>query len=200
MRSLCDRASWDGHLNILDANRLALVRSRRFDERLTRLLLDAPRARFVVEHSPRALIDDKPPDPAFFTIWDVPPGDAPIQILRPKLSFVRSSALSVAGDVLAVVHGAPPTQLTLVDVSTATIRATVSVESGGTGGGLAWSPDGRLAVVEDHSVTLYTPSLTRSFELEVPYACDVAFAPTGSRLAVGLWENGVVTAVPPFDA
>jgi len=108
---------------------------------------------------------------------------------------VRHSAFSHSGEVLALNHGAPPVNLSIVDAITGEILRETRIEVGGSGGRMDWTPTGALAVVEKHSLRIYSGELEVLGQFELTYACDVAFSPCGGLVAIGSWKSGRVLPV-----
>jgi dipeptidyl aminopeptidase/acylaminoacyl peptidase len=192
-------ASWGGLLEILDVSSGASVAQQRFPrEMITAVHRSLSGSRWVILHSPKATVDDCPPEPDYISIWE---GALPIgapMLVRTGLRFIRDSALHPSGERIAVVHGASPASLALVDVATGVVSATRQVEYGGTTNELAWSPGGReLAVIEREAVRIYDGRLEPLREMSLVYPCSVAYAPNGRRLAIGSWKNGVVLDTGP---
>jgi hypothetical protein len=183
-------ASWSGHLVVLDATAGECIDHREFpSDRIVELALSATGDKWFAHHSPRAATD-RPPDPDYFSVWSLPLPESPHRILRPDFRFVHDSALSGSGELLALHHGAPPVNLSIVNVSTGEIACESKIEVGGTGGRMAWASSGELAVVERHRVRIYSAELAVLGEYELNYACDVAFSPRGDLVAIGSWESG----------
>ncbi|MDA0160884.1 WD40 repeat domain-containing protein [Solirubrobacter ginsenosidimutans] len=86
--------------------------------------------------------------------------------------------------------------LAVYDVETgAELAARESEQIGGRG--IAWAPDGELAAVESSFTTnaivgLAGDALEPRWSLELPFACAVAYSPSGALLALGSWEKGLV--------
>jgi len=114
--------------------------------------------------------------------------------LPARIAFSRLSALSSDGELLAVVHGAPPDTLSVFQIKDGACVGVVSIQSGGTGHALSWSTDGRLiASVQDQNIVFFTwPGLRKMHELALSYPSDVAFSPSGDILAIGSWQVGWV--------
>jgi hypothetical protein len=86
--------------------------------------------------------------------------------------------------------------LGVYDVETGAELATRESEQIG-GRGVAWAPDGELAAVESSFTTnavvgLGDEALEPRWSIELPYACAVAYSPSGALLALGSWEKGLV--------
>jgi WD40 repeat protein len=152
----------------------------------------AATARWVIAHQARAAKDNESPLPDRFSIWQWPFRAGHCEWSAFRISFVQSSSLSPDGRLIALVHGAPESVLSIFDLSDGVCLASVGVQSGGTGAALAWSPDGaQLASVQDGAVRLYSvPALRLSHEILVDYPSDLAFSPDGSLLTLGAWAVG----------
>jgi hypothetical protein len=155
--------------------------------------------RWIIAHGCKAISDDRPPPPDYFSVWDWPFRPGGHRVLPERVAFARSSSFSPDGTLLAVVHGAPPDMVSVFQLSNGTCVGAMSIQSGGTGHALSWSADGRLiGSVQDQTVVFYAwPSLARMHELSLAYASDVAFSPCGDVLALGSWQVGWVL---PADA
>jgi hypothetical protein len=195
-------ASWAGLLEILDVGRGASITQQRFPhEMITAVHQSVPASRWVILHSPKATADDRPPEPDYLSVWEAAVPTGTPKLVPTGLRFIRDSALHPSGEIIAVVHGAPPVSLALVDVATGVVSATRQVDYGGTTNELAWSPDGgELAVIERGAVRIYDRSLEPLRETLMVYPCSVAYSPDAQRLAIGSWEDGVVLDTGPgFD-
>jgi hypothetical protein len=148
--------------------------------------------RWVVAHGPKATTRDQPPLPDYFSVWQWPFRAGHYELSTFKIPFARSSSLSPDGQFIAVVHGAPPNTLSIFKLTGGACVASVTVEVGGSGGALAWSPDGQqIASVQDGSVRLYSfPAMVQTHEVFLEYPSDVAFSPDGSSMALGSWAVG----------
>ena len=187
-------AGWNGLVEIIDLPSHGSVDARLFSgEGIAAIHRFDGEKGWLLRHSPKATAENLPPDACYFTRWS---GELPVGVpseVRHGLRFIRASSLHPAGEMLAVVNGAPPNQVAVIDARTSTIHETRAVEPSGTGSQLAWAPDGqRLAVVENHAVRIYDQQLVLLEEFPVPYASSVAFAPNGRALAIGSWEDGAV--------
>jgi WD40 repeat protein len=150
--------------------------------------------RWITAHGCKAISDDRPPPPDYFSVWDWPFRPGGYRVLPERVAFARSSAFSPDGALLAVVHGAPADMVSVFQLSDGTCVGAVSIQSGGTGHALGWSADGRLiGSVQDQIVVFYAwPGLGRMHELALAYPSDVAFSPCGDVLALGSWQAGWV--------
>ncbi|MDQ8731122.1 WD40 repeat domain-containing protein [Bradyrhizobium sp. LHD-71] len=157
--------------------------------------------RWIVAHSPIAKTYDRPPPPDYFSMWEWPfrRGTHQVLPLRIPFSLARSLAISIDGQYLAVVHGAPPDSLSVFQLRNGARAATIPVAVGGTSAAVRWSSDGRLLVsVQDEAVVVYAwPGLQELHRLALPFPSDAAFSPPGDALALGSWKVGWVL---PFDA
>jgi WD40 repeat protein len=150
--------------------------------------------RWITAHGCKAISDDRPPPPDYFSVWDWPFRPGGYRVLPERVAFARSSAFSPDGALLAVVHGAPADMVSVFQLSDGTCVGAVTIQSGGTGHALGWSADGRLiGSVQDQIVVFYAwPGLGRMHELALAYPSDVAFSPCGDVLALGSWQAGWV--------
>jgi hypothetical protein len=109
--------------------------------------------------------------------------------------FVRDTALSHSGKLLAVAHGGPyPMKLSVLDIENNRWLAETLIASGGSGSDLAWSPDdSRIASVQKEAVVEYSwPRLDQIWSMPMTYPSAVEYSPQGDRLAIGSWNAGVV--------
>ena len=192
-------ASWEGLLEIIDVGRGASVTQQRFPhEMISAVHRSVSGCRWVILHSPKATVDDRPPEPEYLSVWEGPLPTGASVLIRPGLRFIRNSALHPSGGIIAVVHGTSAASLALVDVATGVVCATRQVEYGGTTNEIAWAPGGgELAVVEREAVRIYDRSLDPLRVVSLHYPCSVAYSPDGRRLAIGSWENGIVLDAGP---
>jgi hypothetical protein len=92
-------------------------------DRIVELATTATGDMWLAHHSPRATTDTDPPDPDYFSIWSLLLPKTQHGVVRPELQFVRRSALSHAGERLALIHGAPPVHLSIANAGTGKISA-----------------------------------------------------------------------------
>jgi WD40 repeat protein len=188
-------ASWSGRLSVLDSTTGACVDRRDFpSDMLREVMPTADGMSWIVAHSPRATTASDPPEPDYFTVWTLPLADVPNHVVRPGLRHVRGAAAG-PGRVLALVNGAPPTRLSIVDAETGEVLRARGITTGGTPHEMAWGPNGTLAVVEHHAIGVYSDDLTPLGRYELEYACDVSFSPRGDIVALGSWKSGRVIPV-----
>ena len=189
--------TWAGRLNVRRASSGAREFVQDFQGEMIRSVhsCDGGR-RWIIAHGLKATADDRPPPPDYYSVWDWPFRTRGHTLLPERIPFSHASALSNDGNLLAVVHGAPPDTLSVFQLSDGARVGTTDVQAGGTGSTLCWSPDSRLiASVQDGEVVFYAwPGLATMHKLALAYPCDVAFSARGGRLALGSWEAGWVLA------
>jgi WD40 repeat protein len=188
--------SWDGAISVIRVSSGDRSWATTYPgDMICNLLTYADSQYWMAHHSPKATTEDRPPEPDYFTIWQYPHSDFPVGIVNPGLQFVRACAASPDGERLALVHGAPPDTVSIVDRG-GVGRARTRIKPGGSGLNVTWSPSGSyLANVQDDQVVLFDEDLNELSSWAVPYPSDVAFAPDGSRIAIGSWEEGFVVEV-----
>jgi len=150
---------------------------------------------WIIVHGPRATSHDRPPPPDYFSIWSWPFRRGSYRVLPARIPFLRSSALSPDGALLAVVYGAPPDTLSVFQVEDGICAGTVPIQrGGGTPLALGWATDGLLlGSVQEPNVVFYAwPGLRKLHELALEYASDVEFSPRDGVLALGSWQIGWV--------
>lgn len=148
--------------------------------------------RWIVVHGRTPATDHEPPPPGYFSLWQWPFRRGDYKSIEHSIPFVGDSSLAPDGQFIAVVHGAPPNSLSVIDLTSGACVGSVETLAGGSGGALAWSPDGRqIASVQDGVVCLYTfPGLAPVREVFLEYPSDIVFSPKGSSLAIGSWTMG----------
>lgn len=148
--------------------------------------------RWVVAHGPKAVTHDQPPPDDYFSVWQWPLRAGHHERAAVRIAFAQSSALDSDGQLIAVVHGAPPNRLSVFNLASGACMGSVEVSSGGCGSAIAWSPDGRqIASVQDSVVRLFEfPGLAQTHEVFLAYPSDVAYPPDGGLLALGSWTMG----------
>jgi hypothetical protein len=196
--------TWSGRLSVKNASSGALEFTHHFTgEMIQRVHTARDGGRWIVAHGCKATSDEEPPPPDYFSVWDWPFRRSAFRVLPRRIAFVRSSALSPDGALLAVVHGAPSEALSVFQVNDGACVGSVPVQCGGTGQQVGWSADGRLiGSVQHEAVVLYAwPSLQKCQELALAFPSDVAFSPVGDTLALGSWTAGwVLSASDPGTA
>ena len=83
------------------------------------------------------------------------------------------------------------------DLESRDILASVPAELSGTEEGVAWGTHGEVAATDASRdgakrVVGYDRDLVEQWSVAVPLACAIAFVPCGERLAVGSWKDGAV--------
>jgi hypothetical protein len=148
---------------------------------------------WMVQHNPRATTSDAPPAPGYFSLWSWPFADNAFAIAPCRFPFARSSAATEQGDRLAVVHGAPPTSLTVVRLADGEELATLPVRCGGSGWTVRWSRDGKLlgSVQKDKIVFYETERYSPVGEVSLPFPSDVSFSPVHDVVGLGSWSAGL---------
>ena len=186
--------SWSGRLAVRRAGSGAHEFVQEFGSGIRSVHSSWDGRRWITAHGCKAISDDRPPPPDYFSVWDWPFRPGGYRVLPERVAFARSSAFSPDGALLAVVHGAPADMVSVFQLSDGTCVGAVSIQSGGTGHALGWSADGRLiGSIQDQIVVFYAwPGLGRMHELALAYPSDVAFSPCGDVLALGSWQAGWV--------
>ncbi len=126
------------------------------------------------------------------TLWSAK-GSRKIATLQKDSSFLEDAAFSPDGKTLAVVDWKG---VTLWDVASRPITATLRLDRGQFSERVAFGPDGKtLAVVDPKGVTLWDVAdrpITATLRLDHPVSC-VVFSPDGQTLAVAEFNEGAVT-------
>jgi hypothetical protein len=200
-------ASWEGRVFVRNALSGRIEFSAEFPgEMISAVHRDAKGDMWVFEHHPKATPQTASPAPCYFSAWRWPfaresvwrwPLSRSVNRLPARVPFAMNSALAPDASRLAVIHGAPPTKLTIFHIVSGTVSAECNVNCGGTGSALAWSPRADLlGSVQEGKVIIYrADSLKPSQEFTPPYPSDVAFSPDGSLIAIGSWKSGLVLPI-----
>jgi WD40 repeat protein len=186
--------SWDGRILVRRALSARIEFSAEFPgEMIAGVHCDAKGDTWVFEHHRKATSQTASPAPCYFSVWRWPFNHGSV-ILPAQVPFARTSALTSDATRLAVVHGAPPTELTIFDIVDGTLSAHCNIHSGGTGSALAWSPKADfLGSVQDGKVIIYRAESLKPFrDFALAYPSDIAFSPDGRLVAIGSWESGLV--------
>jgi hypothetical protein len=105
----------------------------------------------------------------------------------------RAAALSPDAKTLAILHGAPPTLLTIVDLTDGAKRHEITIDAGGTGACLVWSPNGRvLGSVERGRTAFYSEALVELGHVDMEYPSSIAFSGDSTNIALGSWTKGIL--------
>ncbi len=190
--------SWNGRLFVRRASTGGIEFAQDFPgEMITRIHSAKEGQLWVVEHSPVATTSNLPLAPDYFSLWSWPFRVNSCLFFPRRISFVRLSAVTRDGSLLAVVHGTPPVTLAVYRMSDGTEAGSVSIEAGGMGNGLSWSPDGRyIGLAQSKGAVVYEADKLKPVrDFSVPYASDIAFATQGNLLAIGSWQAGLVISL-----
>lgn len=196
-------ATWNGRLMVRTAQSGRTEFAQEFaDEMIQSIHRSADGKMWVIVHACKAISDDAPPAPDYFSLWSWPFRSGEFRVLPERVAFSRTSSLSPDGSLLAVVHGAPPENLSVFQLNDGACLATVAIQSGGTGHAIEWSVDGHLiGSVQDGVVVFYGwPGLAKSHEIELAYPSDLAYSLRGDVLVLGSWEEGWVMSQKAPDA
>lgn len=130
-------------------------------------------------------------------LW--PPQECLPERMPIDLENIVASALHPDADRLGVVFGRRENTLAILDVATAALRWRRSVAIGGSGVNLNWSGcGGFVSSVQKDRIAVYDGETgDEVFAQSLAYPCDAAFSPDGSLLALGSWQDGLVTEFTP---
>ncbi|SDO21312.1 hypothetical protein SAMN04488061_0583 [Filomicrobium insigne] len=196
-------ATWNGRLMVRTAKSGCTEFAQDFpDEMIQSIHRSADGKMWVIVHACKAISDDAPPAPDYFSLWSWPFRSGEFRVLPERVAFSRTSSLLPDGSLLAVVHGAPPENLSVFQLSDGACVETVAIQSGGTGHAIGWSADGQLiGSVQDNVVVFYAwPSLAKCHEIELACPSDLAYSLRGDVLVLGSWEEGWVMSQKAPDA
>jgi len=188
-------ASWEGFLTVRDAFS-GVVRYRRehLGEMLCRVHSMCGGTTWIVEHSPKATMDDRPPADGYFTVslWPLP--DSPPDALGIRLPFICASAASEDGSRLAVLFGAPPQDLRVYELPSERLLWQAHVTVGGSGRELRWSRCRRfLASVQKDCIAYYCGATgQRLGEFALAFPSDIDYSPDTRLIALGSWQSGEI--------
>lgn len=186
-------ATWRGRLSVRRADSGAREFVMDFPaETISAVHRCAEGERWIVAHGRTPATDHEPTPPSYFSLWQWPFRRGHYKSLEFGFPFIADSSVAPDGQFIAVVHGAPANSLSVIDLTSGACVGSVETQAGGSGGALAWSPDGRqIASVQDGVVRLYNfPGLALLNEVILEYPSDVAFSPKDSSLAIGSWTMG----------
>jgi WD40 repeat protein len=194
-------ASWKGELRARNPSTGAIVFQEAAGGMVFHLDASADRTVFAYTVSQLPPSDTEPPpeSPVVMRRW--PFTSHPPRVLPLARRFIRALSLAPSGSALAVVHGASPTTLEVIELKNLKTIASLSIEPGGSPAGISWSPDELLlACVEQHGVSVFdTTSWRRSHGISIPYPGSVRFSPQG-LLGCGSWEKACILSVQDLKA
>jgi len=187
--------SWSGRVTVRHARSGNVEFSAEFPgDMITRVHSDASGATWVLEHHPKATSHTAPPAPCYFSVWRWPFARGTLTHFAARVPFASDSALAPDTTRLAVVHGAPPREISVFDMVSGTRSASCTVTCGGTGTALAWAPRADLlGSVQDGKAVIYCAETLKPYrDYALSYASDIGFSPDGRLVAIGSWKCGVV--------
>jgi WD40 repeat protein len=190
--------SWGGVLTVREVSSGSVqFRCERKGEMIPRIHPVRGGSAWIVEHSPKATTDDRPPANDYFTIWSWPIRSGEPDALGIRLPFIRSSAVTVDGLRLAVLFGAPPRELRVYELPSERLLWSEGVIVGGSGSELCWSPCCRfLASVQEDCIALYDGASGRRLSVfALPYPADIEFSPDTRLIALGSWQSGQIRSL-----
>jgi len=190
--------SWGGVLACRNASTGEVAWHREFShEMICWVDSDSTRRYVFTEHNPKAIGRYDSPADSYLMKWIWPIGEPSPEKVVLGVPFLRKSQVSPKGDRVAVVYGAPPRTLAVLDQGDSHTIWTTQIDQGGSGTGLCWSPDANyLALTVSNGVVVFegeTGTRRRSFELDFP--CAVCYSPNGKLLALGSWKEGFIVDI-----
>lgn len=185
-------ASWGGSLMVRDLARSELKFHERVGGMVSELSASEDRSVFAYTIGRRPPSDSSPPPEDLIVLRRWPFGRNRPCILPVSRPFITVLSLSPSASRIAVLYGAPPDALEIIDLSTADILAYARVDLGGSGSSVAWSPDESvLGCVERHRISLFeASSLRRTHMIPLRYPSAVTFSADGGLLGLASWEQG----------
>lgn len=192
--------SWNGFVRVRETASGRVIFEKEFPHTMIQAVGSGHRGSvWLTTHGPKATTHDKSPAPNYFMHWKWPFSDVEAEVLRVRIPFVRSSALSPDGQLLAIICGAPPTSLQILSLAGQSIVHTQQITPGGTGYEIQWSPCSRYLgfVQEDHLSVIETGSFRPVCDYSVEYPSSIDFSADGTLIALGSWSAGKIV---PFDA
>jgi hypothetical protein len=194
--------SWDGVLTIRNIADGSIKRRYPVYGMVAGLTSPANRAYFLFSVDEPPPNSSSPPPPTklfrrFFTDLD-----DNHELYPRSWEFLHRFTLSPSARWLAVVYGAPPITLELVDFGSAQTLSTAKIDIGGVGGDLAWASDEcTLGLAEGRQHSFFSvPDLRRLARVPGPFCSAVAFSPDGQWVAGGSWSSGWLMATAELRA
>ena len=183
--------SWSGQLTVRSATSGEILLRKDFPrEMITCVARTTSGDKWFVVHQPKAVEDNKPPPPAYISVWSWP-FSSPLDHVMYRENTIKAIAVSPDDTRLCVLGYDSLAVLRLKDKK---VVSSAPHTYGGTQYVAAWAPDGQeIATVEKHSVSFYAPeTMKRAHTIELQYACDVAYSPDGMLVALGSWSSGML--------
>lgn len=205
--SACGRflvdGSWAGILSVRDVETGAVhLRQEHEGDMLLRIHSVHEGAGWIIEHSPKATTQDRPPADGYFTVSRWPESNVAPDRLGIRLPFIYGSAVSEDASRLAILFGAPPRHLRVYELPSERFLWEAKVEIGGSGSVLRWSRCGQfLASTQKGCIAHYWGATgERLMEFALPYPSDVAYSPDSQLIALGSWESGEIRSLTGDEA
>ncbi len=195
--STCGRylvdGSWDGDILVKDVELGVVEFKASFADDMICSIQHCPSSdTWIFQHSRKARDAHNPPPPDYFTEWSWPFQQGGFKVLGPSESFIRASAISPDGLLVAMTHGARPGQLSVRRIADGTELLNIAVELGGSGNHVVWCPRAKHigCVMKGKIVIIDFLAKEIIAEFPIDYPSYVAFAPTGGQIALGSWSAG----------
>ena len=193
-------ASWGGTLTARLSESGTIAFQEAVGGMVSELTTTTDRATFAYTISKRPASDREPPSETIvIRRWPFT-ANAP-SILPVSRCHITAISLAPSGSRLALLYGAPPNTLEVINLNSARVTAVATVQLGGTGASLDWSPDEcLLGCVERHQVSIFeSASLRRIHNIELSYASAVHFSQQHGVLGLGSWEQGHILDLAELD-
>lgn len=187
--------SWNGIVRVRDQTNGRAVYEHNFPNTMITAVNSAQGGSlWLTAHQPKATTDDCPPGDAYFLRWAWPLPETKPEVLRFRVPFLRSSALSPDGKFLAVVFGAPPTTLKIFSLVNHMVIHTQQVVGGSA---MRWSKCSRyLGFAQDRQISIIeSGSFHKMYDYAIEHPSSVDFSPDGKLVALGSWSAGIIVAL-----
>jgi WD40 repeat protein len=187
--------SWNGLLTVRESKSGNLVFSKLFDRcMLNHLSTVMDRSCFAFSCAARPQANHLPAPDNSIIVAEWPFDKGTLSIIPQKWPCVGGLQLAPTGEQIALVFGAPPSEMIVADIQTGIVKAQLPYACGGTGIWLAWSQDEQsLAVNGNHACMIYSwPSLEKAYAFPIAYPCFIRFSPSKRYLAVGSWQRSYI--------
>ena len=193
-------ASWGGKLTARLSKSGTIAFQEAVGGMVSGLTTTTDRTTFAYTISKRPASDREPPSETI-VIRRWPFTANPPNLLPVSRCFITAVSLAPSGSRLALLYGAPPNTLEIIDLHSSRVTVATTVQLGGTGASLDWSLDEcLLGCVERHQVSIFeSGSLRRIHRIELPYASAVHFSPQCRVLGLASWEQGHVLDLAEID-
>ncbi|GHV57195.1 hypothetical protein AGMMS49579_22710 [Spirochaetia bacterium] len=191
--------TWSGVVKIIDSNNGNINKMFCFHrEMIVGILKNKNKNIWYSVHHPKAKYSDKPHENNYIIKWTWPFGD--IQPVKLPIDFheIDNAKLSISNNYICFIdHFGSRHEIVVVDINNYKTLWINPFEYAGSGSAVCWSKDDKyIAAVQKGGITFYESMTGKIVSFyEIKYPCAIDFSNNNQYIAIGSWENGIISEI-----